>query len=392
MAVGHDAILPLEDASLTGEWTWGKSKLGKTVPGRMIDLPRVGVLRRKPDFIALADRARNTGQWELAAQIYRKALDRNPLSPSIWVQYGHALKESGELQDPDKLTQAEVAYRRALSLDPGAADTYLQLGHVLKLQGKSEEAQAAYLRAVALDPSLPHPPDELRGLGWSEAQIAELRVLGATTTQRSDPARPNGLADDDLERDVRTIRESGLFDEAYYRANDPQLPSDIDLVRHFLERGSREGRMPNRMFDSKSYLNQNPELVQSGTNPLVHFIQHYKFDPEFYLSRYPDVARSGQDPLEHFLKHGMTEGREPNAVGQPRDGRKQTSEFTAVTDAEIHCLKKPLLCDEVALFVAHSRNGRLKPHVSHYLNSLRCQGIAVVLIVAADSRLWPPTL
>ena len=44
--------------------------------------------------------------------------------------------------------------RRALSLDPHVADTYIQLGHVLKLQGKIEEAQASYLRAVALDPTV----------------------------------------------------------------------------------------------------------------------------------------------------------------------------------------------------------------------------------------------
>jgi len=43
------------------------------------------------------------------------------------VQYAHALKESGELKDPEKLAQAEAAYRRSLSLDPGIADTCLQL-------------------------------------------------------------------------------------------------------------------------------------------------------------------------------------------------------------------------------------------------------------------------
>src|SRR6266436_4376381 len=124
---------------------------------RIIQLPRLGSLRRRPDVVDLADRARDAGQWELAAQLYRKALDRNSREPHIWVQYGHALKESGELRAPDKLAQAELAYRRGLSLDPGVADTYLQLGHVLKLQGKTEEAQAAYLHAFALDPALPYP-------------------------------------------------------------------------------------------------------------------------------------------------------------------------------------------------------------------------------------------
>src|SRR5271167_5136651 len=94
----------------------------------IIDLPRLGLMRRKPDVITLADRARDAGQWGLAAQLYCKALARNPRNPPIWVQYGHALKESGELRDPEKLAEAEVAYRQALSLDPSSADSYLQLG------------------------------------------------------------------------------------------------------------------------------------------------------------------------------------------------------------------------------------------------------------------------
>src|SRR5205807_567464 len=110
-------------------------------------------------------------QWVLAARLYCKALDRNPTNAPIWVQYGHALKESG---DP---AEAERAYRTALSYTPAVADTHLQLGHALKLQGKTEEAQAAYLRAFALDPSLADSLQELRGLSWSESQLRELRVM-----------------------------------------------------------------------------------------------------------------------------------------------------------------------------------------------------------------------
>src|SRR5271166_1073981 len=144
---------------------------------RMVNPPRRGLRREKSDVITLADRARDAGQWELAAGLYRKALDRYPRNAGVWVQYGHALKESGELRDPDKLAQAELAYRTALSLDPGVADTHLQVGHVLKLQGKTSEAEAAYLRAFALDPSMPYPQEELTGLGWSEVNLAELRGM-----------------------------------------------------------------------------------------------------------------------------------------------------------------------------------------------------------------------
>jgi glycosyltransferase involved in cell wall biosynthesis len=144
---------------------------------RVVDLPRRGLWRRKRDFIALADQARDARNWDLAAQLYREALDRDPRNSGIWVQYGHALKESGELRDPDKLARADLAYRRAISLDPGTADPHLHLGHVLKLQGKTNEAQASYLRAFALDRSIPYPGQELSGLGWSDAHLLELEEM-----------------------------------------------------------------------------------------------------------------------------------------------------------------------------------------------------------------------
>jgi TPR repeat len=112
-----------------------------------------------------ADQARDAGEWEFAARHYRAALQAMPNAFAIWVQYGHALKESGNL------AEAEQAYRRALSLGADAADTHLQLGHALKLQGRMDEAEVSYLRAVALDPALPHPRDELLGLGWTREHI-----------------------------------------------------------------------------------------------------------------------------------------------------------------------------------------------------------------------------
>jgi tetratricopeptide (TPR) repeat protein len=215
---------------------------------RIVGLPH-RLMRRTPSATALADRARDALQWELAAQLYRKALDRNPRNSGIWVQYGHALKESDEFRDPDKLAQAESAYRKALSLNPGAADSYLQLGHVLKLQGKTEEAKASYLRAFALDPSNPYSLQELSGLGWSETHIIEVQgLLGAQCR--------------------------------------------------------------------------------------------------------PYAAAAGS--------------------------------WRAVTDAEIRCVRTPSFSDEVALFVTHSPHGRLKPHVPHYLESLKRQRISAVLIVNAD--------
>jgi tetratricopeptide (TPR) repeat protein len=116
-------------------------------------------------LIARADRARDARDWATAARYYRKALDQNPDNPPIWVQYGHALKESGSL------LEAENAYRKSLELDGDVADTHLQLGHSLKIQGRKIEASAAYLRALARDPALEHAAAELKTLGWTTGRI-----------------------------------------------------------------------------------------------------------------------------------------------------------------------------------------------------------------------------
>jgi len=116
-------------------------------------------------YLSRADRARDSRDWVSAAEYYRKALDQNPVNPPIWVQYGHALKESGSV------LEAENAYRKSIEFDPDVADTHLQLGHALKIQGRKIEASAAYLRALALDPALDHASLELRTLGWTSGRI-----------------------------------------------------------------------------------------------------------------------------------------------------------------------------------------------------------------------------
>jgi tetratricopeptide (TPR) repeat protein len=127
--------------------------------------------RSQGSFVSRGDRARDAHHWDIAADFYRKALDRDPSNAPIWVQYGHALKQSGDVAG------AESAYRAAILRDPSAADPYLHLGHVLKLRREEDQARAAYLGAAVRDPGLPQPFDELRGLGWSDEQLAELAHL-----------------------------------------------------------------------------------------------------------------------------------------------------------------------------------------------------------------------
>lgn len=125
--------------------------------------------------ILRAERAQEARKWKLAARHYREVLLDMPNAPEIWVQYGHALKESGNV------AEAETAYRNSIELEPSSADAHLQLGHALKIQGRIDEAVGAYFRSLTLDPAPRHPRDELIALGWTteriEQQLRDTRVL-----------------------------------------------------------------------------------------------------------------------------------------------------------------------------------------------------------------------
>jgi tetratricopeptide (TPR) repeat protein len=151
-------------AKLLDHLGWKLISRFPSLPG--LRRPGLSLRRARPSLITLADRARDAGQWELAARHYREALDRNPRNSPIWVQYGHALKETGQV------AEAERAYRKAIELDPNAADPHLQLGHALKMQRKRNEAAAAYLRALDLDPALDAASLELVALGWTRKALS----------------------------------------------------------------------------------------------------------------------------------------------------------------------------------------------------------------------------
>jgi tetratricopeptide (TPR) repeat protein len=168
-------------------------------------MPRLS-LKRHPTIITRADRARDAGEWQLAAGLYRNALYRNPNNPPIWIQHGHALKESGNRAD------AEAAYRTAITYDPENADAHLQLGHVLKLLGKRAEAEAAYRRAWALDRSSTEAERELAAFGWTRqrlAEVAEPRLAGLARDEPRAAAPINGPARRSMRR-----RKEGLITRA----------------------------------------------------------------------------------------------------------------------------------------------------------------------------------
>jgi 2-polyprenyl-3-methyl-5-hydroxy-6-metoxy-1,4-benzoquinol methylase len=75
------------------------------------------------------------------------------------------------------------------------------------------------------------------------------------------------------------------------------------------------------LFDNQYYLHKNPDVKESGTNPIIHYIRHgvienrdpsKVFDTNYYKRKNKDVVDAGLNPFVHYIRFGKYEGRSPN--------------------------------------------------------------------------------
>ncbi|MFL9829043.1 SAM-dependent methyltransferase, partial [Rhodoplanes sp. SY1] len=60
----------------------------------------------------------------------------------------------------------------------------------------------------------------------------------------------------------------------WYLTTYPDVASvRIDPVRHYIAYGARERRNPSPTFCTERYLEDHPEVAQSGENPLAHWLR-----------------------------------------------------------------------------------------------------------------------
>ncbi|MBV9693981.1 MAG: tetratricopeptide repeat protein, partial [Alphaproteobacteria bacterium] len=159
-----------------GDEILGDGAPGLQTPGAQREAKQAAAKMRQAvnGFIALANRHRDARNWEAARAGYEEVLALDPGLAHIWVQLGHARKESGDHG------AAELAYREALRLKPDDADGHLQLGHLMKIRGQLAQAAESYARAAELDP------------GLADAQIELERLRGLKDSAK--PHAPAGAA------------------------------------------------------------------------------------------------------------------------------------------------------------------------------------------------------
>jgi hypothetical protein len=119
-----------------------------------------------------------------------------------------------------------------------------------------------------------------RGRAQRESAIlakALVDVLYRETRSRAKVAwwqRRRGDVTPEEWRQVQVLRQSGLFRPAWYlRRNLTVAKLAVDPALHFLRHGHREGRDPGPDFDLLAYLDEHPELRESGENALLHALE-----------------------------------------------------------------------------------------------------------------------
>lgn len=143
---------------------------------------------------------------------------------------------------------------------------------------------------------------------------------------------------------VKALQNCKLFDREYYLASNPDVAeSGKDPLLHYVAYGDEENRQPNILFDPKFY-KQGAKNKLCNVNSLLHYLTvgRYKkispspwFDAEYYLSINRDVRLNKMEPLTHFIFYGGREGRSPN---RQFDSEFYMSEYSDVSESGVNPL------------------------------------------------------
>jgi hypothetical protein len=76
-------------------------------------------------------------------------------------------------------------------------------------------------------------------------------------------------------REYDFLRNSRAFDTEWYLQQYPDVASaKMNPLRHYLEFGASEGRLPNPFFNGELYMRANPDVRSAGLNPLFHYLKY----------------------------------------------------------------------------------------------------------------------
>ena len=140
------------------------------------------------------------------------------------------------------------------------------------------------------------------------------------------------------------IKNSGLFDEEFYKKENKDLNKqnkNFDYLLDYIRFGLNENKNPNKNFDSAWYNKYYADVKTDNAPPFIHYISfginenrlinkeennNYEiiknsglFDEEFYKKENKDLNKQNNDfdYLLHYVRFGLNENRKPNKDFDP---------------------------------------------------------------------------
>lgn len=244
-----------------------------------------------------------------------------------------------------------------------------------ELQARIRSARASR-RAIAatVDAQLvqaAYPADEARAFPHADNELA-CREEVATATKHEPVGR---LVSEAMNDDRSAPRGKSLKFRLFGLTRAKRRRRELEQLHALV---NTQQNLAEGIFDPEWYLTSYPDVRTKKFDPAWHFIRHGasegrnpgpKFNTNFYVAAHPEVRQSGMNPLLHYIEKGRAQGLAPNS-SPPK-----------------YVVVKPFAATgmrESAIMVAHAPLGRLKPHVLPYIEHLARNGIAVLLVVAAD--------
>lgn len=120
-------------------------------------------------------------------------------------------------------------------------------------------------------------PGSVIPLSNLDLHAALVKVINTMESRAGEKARLSFSKSKRARKDKALIAQSEYFDKEYVANQLKQLGLKVkNPLEFFFSYGAALELSPSEKFDTKSYLAMNPDVKDSGINPLLHYIKHGK--------------------------------------------------------------------------------------------------------------------
>jgi tetratricopeptide (TPR) repeat protein len=237
------------------------------------------------------------GNWPVALENYRRAVDADPKYAAMRVNLGTALEQVGDPRG------ALEQYQEALRLDPGLAEGHYGLGHLFERGGRDQEAIDHYRAAVKLNstfaPAYLRLADALRRTGQLEESLSEYRHVIALEPADRDALFGEAMA---LVRLKQYVDARDRLSEAM------TIYPDQPMFRHALARvlaaapddRVRDGERAWKLVDGRPNEAQHPGAFETMAMVLAE-LGHFDLAVDWQRLAMSAATRAGQPKISQQM-------------------------------------------------------------------------------------------